>query len=187
MSSGGTESILLATKTHREFYRKEFGITQPSLILDKTRELVIEAFAESTEMVKDGMDVSLCLLNTKTFKLQHAGANNPLWIIRKDTNEIQEIKGCKQPIGNFDLKVPFVNHDIQLQKGDTIYIFSDGYVDQFGGEKEKKFKAKAFRELLLSVQKKTMEEQKIIINESFESWKGSLEQVDDVCVIGVRI
>jgi serine phosphatase RsbU (regulator of sigma subunit) len=166
---------------------KEFGITQPCLILDKTKELVIEAFAESEEDVKDGMDISLCSLNTKTLKLEHSGANNPLWIIRENAKEIEEIKGCKQPIGNFEYEESFINHNVQLKKGDTIYIFTDGYVDQFGGEKGKKLKSKAFKTLLLSVVKKPIAEQKELLHTFFEDWKGDLEQIDDVCVIGVKI
>ena len=166
---------------------KEFGITQPSLILDKTRELVIETFSESEENVKDGMDIALCSLNAKTNTLNYAGANNPIWIIRKGAIEIEEIKGNKQPIGNFELATPFTNHTIQLNKGDVFYIFSDGFVDQFGGPKGKKFKAKAFRKLLLSIQEQSMSEQKTIIDETFETWNGNLEQIDDVCVIGIRI
>jgi serine phosphatase RsbU (regulator of sigma subunit) len=166
---------------------KEFGISQPCLILDKTKELVIEAFAESEEDVKDGMDISLCSLNTKTLKLEHSGANNPLWIIRENAEEIEEIKGCKQPIGNFEHEASFMNHEVQLKKGDTIYIFTDGYVDQFGGEKGKKLKSKAFKTLLLSVVKNPIEEQKDLLDHFFEDWKGELEQIDDICIIGVRI
>jgi serine phosphatase RsbU (regulator of sigma subunit) len=166
---------------------KEFGITQPCLILDKTKELVIEAFAESEENVKDGMDISLCSLNTKTLKLEHSGANNPLWVIRENATEIEVIKGCKQPIGNFEHGKSFMNHELQLKKGDTIYIFTDGYVDQFGGEKGKKLKSKAFKTLLLSTVKKPIDEQKELLHNFFENWKGDLEQIDDVCVIGVRI
>ncbi|MBL4592384.1 MAG: SpoIIE family protein phosphatase, partial [Flavobacteriales bacterium] len=118
-------------------------------------------------------------------KLQYAGAHNPLWIIRK--GEILETKANKQPIGQFDNPEPYTTHSFDLEKGDAIYIFSDGYVDQFGGEKGKKFKTRAFRELLLSIQDKTMEEQKVVIDDSFETWKGALEQIDDVCVIGVRV
>ncbi len=129
------------------------------------------------------MDIALCSL--KGNELKYAGAHNPLWIIRNGA--IIETKANKQPIGQFDNPEPYTTHKIELQKGDTIYIFSDGYVDQFGGEKGKKFKAKAFRELLLSIQDKTMPEQYDCINETFENWKGNLEQVDDVCVIGVKI
>ena len=129
------------------------------------------------------MDIALCSIEGNTLK--YAGAHNPLWIIRK--GEILETKADKQPIGQFDHPQPYTTHTIELQKEDTIYIFSDGYVDQFGGEKGKKFKSRAFKELLLSIQDKSMQEQKTIIDNAFESWKGDLEQIDDVCIIGVRI
>ncbi|MCB9334744.1 MAG: tetratricopeptide repeat protein [Flavobacteriales bacterium] len=141
--------------------------------------------------------------------LEYAGANNPLWVIRplrhsvldtessnnqeiagrasNDEFELIEIKADKQPIGKYAEPKPYTTHTIELQKGDSIYIFSDGYVDQFGGEKGKKFKAKAFRELLLSIQQENMETQRELIDKAFEDWKGNLEQIDDVCVIGLRI
>ncbi len=162
---------------------REHGLSDPGKILTKTREIVIQEFKKSEDDVKDGMDIALCSL--EGFNLQYAGANNPLWIIRG--NEIIETKANKQPIGKIENPLPFTTHTFELQKGDTIYIFSDGFVDQFGGEKGKKFKARAFRELLLSIQDKSMEEQKTIIDNTFESWKGNLEQIDDVCVIGVKI
>ena len=162
---------------------REYGLSDPGKILDKTREIVIQEFEKSDEDVKDGMDIALCSL--EGMKLKYAGAHNPLWIIRK--GKIIETKANKQPIGQFDNPVPFTTYSFELEKGDSIYIFSDGYVDQFGGEKGKKFKSKAFRELLLSIQGKSMEEQKLIIDETFETWKGDLEQIDDVCVIGVRV
>ncbi|MBL4593745.1 MAG: tetratricopeptide repeat protein [Flavobacteriales bacterium] len=162
---------------------REHGLTDPGEILTKTRDIVIAEFEKSEEDVKDGMDIALCSL--EGMKLQYAGAHNPLWIIRK--GEILETKANKQPIGQFDHPEPYITHSFDLEKGDSIYIFSDGYVDQFGGEKGKKFKSNAFRELLLSIQDKAMEDQKTIIDDTFETWKGSLEQIDDVCVIGVRI
>lgn len=168
---------------------REHGLTNPGEILNKTREIVIQEFEKSDEDVKDGMDIALCALLPSREGvggvLQYAGANNPLWIIRN--GELIETKANKQPIGQFDNPEPYTTHTFELEQGDSIYIFSDGYVDQFGGEKGKKFKATAFRGLLLSIQDKSMEEQKTIINESFETWKGSLEQIDDVCVIGVKI
>lgn len=154
----------------------------PSEVLNNTRDLVIEDFKKSASEVKDGMDIALCSL--KGNKLQYAGANNPLWVIRN--GEVLETKPDKQPIGNYVKQNPYTNHEFELQKGDTIYIFSDGYVDQFGGPDEKKFKARKLRELLLSVQSKTMPEQKEIIDKTFEEWKGSLDQIDDVCLWGVR-
>jgi serine phosphatase RsbU (regulator of sigma subunit) len=162
---------------------REYGLTDPGEILNKTREIVIAEFEKSEEEVKDGMDIALCSLEGNTLK--YAGANNPLWIIRN--GEIIETKADKQPIGKFDELLPYTTHTFELQKGDTIYIFSDGYVDQFGGEKGKKFKAKAFRELLLSIQDQSMDDQKIIIDSAFENWRGNLEQIDDVCVIGVKV
>ncbi|NQX99204.1 MAG: tetratricopeptide repeat protein, partial [Flavobacteriales bacterium] len=168
---------------------KEYGLTNLGEILDKTREIVIEEFSlegdveNKEDYVKDGMDIALCSLQGDT--LQYAGANNPLWIVRE--GEVIITKANKQPIGSFRSSEPFIVHTIELQKEDVIYIFSDGYADQFGGEKGKKFMAKAFRKLLISIQEKTMSEQQKILNDSFESWRGSLEQVDDVCIIGVRI
>ena len=162
---------------------REYNLSDPGKILDKTRDIVIQEFEKSDEDVKDGMDIALCSLNGN--KLSYAGAHNPLWIVRN--GKIIETKSDKQPIGKFDKSNPYTTHTFDLERGDVIYIFSDGYVDQFGGVKGKKFRAKAFREILLSIQEKSMEEQKQLLDKAFEDWKGSLEQIDDVCVIGVRI
>jgi serine phosphatase RsbU (regulator of sigma subunit)/tetratricopeptide (TPR) repeat protein len=167
---------------------REHGLSDPGKILDKTREIVISEFEKSEDEVKDGMDIALCSLTLRESQgplLEYAGAHNPLWIIRD--GEVLETKANKQPIGQFDKQTPYTTHSFELQKGDSIYIFSDGYVDQFGGEKGKKFKSKGFRNLLLSIQDKSMEEQRTLIDKAFEAWRGSLEQIDDVCVIGVRV
>jgi len=164
---------------------REHGLVEPGEILDKTREIVVQEFEKSEEVVKDGMDIALCSLDSKGEELKYAGAHNPLWIIRD--GEVLETKADKQPIGKFDNPTPYTTHTFKLQKEDAIYIFSDGFVDQFGGERGKKFKSKAFKELLLSVQGQTMELQRDVINDAFENWKGSLEQLDDVCVIGVKV
>jgi tetratricopeptide (TPR) repeat protein len=166
----------------------EEGITETGKLLDRTRELVIERFAKSGEQVKDGMDISLCKLTGNT--LEWSGANNPLWVIRKNTEgeyELQEFKPDKQPIGNYSEPKPFTTQAIQLAQGDSIYIFTDGYADQFGGPKGKKFMYKPFKELLLSFQNKSMDEQKNILEKQFEDWRGTNEQIDDVCIIGVRL
>jgi ligand-binding sensor domain-containing protein/serine phosphatase RsbU (regulator of sigma subunit) len=165
----------------------EFGTTTPGLILDKVREIVIETFIKSEKERKDGMDVSLFALNITTLSLEWSGANNPLWIIRKGTKTIEEIKANKQPIGNTEIKTNFTTHQINLLNGDAIYIFTDGYQDQFGGEKGKKFMVSKLKELFISVAEKSMQEQNQIIDTTFEHWRGSNEQVDDVCVIGVRV
>lgn len=164
---------------------REHGLSQPGEILDKAREIVIAEFEKSEEEVKDGMDIALCSLVGTTLKF--SGAHNPLWIIRKDAKEVEEIKAHKQPIGKYAEPSPFPTHTLNLNPGDSIYIFSDGYADQFGGQKGKKLKAKNFKELLLSIQTESMDRQHALIDEAFENWKGQFEQLDDVCVIGVRI
>jgi serine phosphatase RsbU (regulator of sigma subunit)/Tfp pilus assembly protein PilF len=164
---------------------REFELTEPASILNKVRELVIETFNSGRGDIKDGMDIALCALNYKTKNLNYSGANNSLYII--NDGEIREIKADKQPIGRYATSEPFTNHEISLKEGDAIYVFTDGFVDQFGGPKGKKFMFKPFRELLLSVQNQSMEKQKTLIDEAFNNWKGNNEQVDDVCVIGVRL
>ena len=165
----------------------QYDLIDPGKILDKTRELVIQQFSKSTEDVKDGMDISLCVLDKKTLKLEFAGANNPLWLLRKNETEFFEIKSTKQSVGKGNLSKPFEAHSIQLAKEDLIYIFSDGFADQFGGVKGKKYKYKPFKDLLVLNRNKSPEVQSQLINAEFEKWRHDLEQVDDICVIGVRI
>ncbi len=164
---------------------KEFNLKLPGEILDKTREIVISEFGKSDEDVKDGMDISLCALKPDDLKLYWTGAHNPLWIIRN--GEIIEMKADKQPVGKFSAAREFTTHEISLQKGDELYAFTDGFQDQFGGEKGKKFKISQMRELFLGLAGLSMEMKKELIEAAFESWRGELEQVDDVCVLGARI
>ncbi|MBW6483303.1 MAG: DUF4154 domain-containing protein [Vicingaceae bacterium] len=171
---------------------REYGITKPGEILDKTREIVVGEFAKSKEDVKDGMDISLCSLqlSESDATLHWSGANNSLYIIRPTidkTFELIEIKPNKQSIGKIDNPEAYSTHTFELKKGDTLYLFTDGYADQFGGEKGKKLMYKPFKQMLLEFQEKSMEEQQEILEKHFENWRGDLEQVDDVCVIGVRI
>ena len=163
----------------------EFNLREPGLILDKLTELVVETFAKSESSIKDGMDIALCNINYETNVLSYAGANNPLVIIRD--GEMTEIKANKQPIGEFHHRVPFTTHQFELKKGDCIYVFSDGFADQFGGEKGKKFKGKALKELLLTIYNLPMQEQRLKLLLAFEQWKGEFEQLDDVCLFGVKI
>ena len=158
--------------------------TETGKLLDRTRELVVERFTKNDENVKDGMDISLCRISNN--QLQWSGANNPLWIIRKNGKEVEEIKANKQPIGKSEGYSPFTSHEVELNTGDTIYIFTDGFADQFGGEKGKKFMYKQLKELLLSNVHLEMNEQREKLNQAFITWQGSQDQVDDVCVIGVR-
>ena len=166
---------------------KEMGITEPAKILDETSNIIESRFERSEKLVMDGMDLALCKLDPKTLKMEYAGANNPLWIVRKSIEEVEEIKADRQPIGTYETRVPFKNNKVQLNKGDSLYIFSDGYVDQFGGPKGKKFKSKPFKKLILSLQNHAIAEQLEHFDQAFESWRGETEQIDDVCVIGVKI
>lgn len=169
---------------------REYGLTDPGEILNKTREIVISEFEKSEDDVKDGMDIALVSINnidSKTKTLKYAGANNALWIIRQNTDEIEEIKAQKQPIGKYDNATPFASHTTEVNQGDTIYLFSDGYSDQFGGENNKKYKSANFKKLLLSIQEHNMQKQLEIIDHTFEQWRGEHSQLDDVCVLGVRI
>ena len=131
------------------------------------------------------MDISLMRLNLKTNEVMWAGAFNPLWYI--ENGILKEIKANKQPIGYVDDQKPFTNHTLQLKLGDTVYLFTDGFADQFGGPKGKKYKYKQLEENLIANNHKTFEEQKIILKNNFNAWKGNLEQVDDVTVIGISI
>lgn len=166
----------------------EFGLTEPAAILNKTRELVIATFEKSDKEVKDGMDISLASIhkNNAGAEIKWSGANNPLWIISQ-AGDFNEIKADKQPIGKYDVQSPFKQHQLKLNKGDKLFLFTDGFADQFGGEKGKKFKYKQMIETL--VQAKDMEMEKCMehLYNVFVSWKGNLEQVDDVCVIGVKV
>lgn len=158
-------------------------------ILDGLNKGVINTFNQGNEAtdVKDGMDAALCVVDYKTREIQFSGAYNPLYLIRNGSQDVEQIKGNKFPVGPFIGEQDFTNHTIQLEPGDTFYIFSDGYADQFGGEKGKKFRYKNFRELLVSMQDKEMYEQKEILDSTIESWRGEHEQVDDILVIGIRV
>jgi serine phosphatase RsbU (regulator of sigma subunit) len=163
----------------------EFYLIDPGKILDKVRDLVIETFAKSEIEVSDGMDISLCVFDFKTYNLYWAGANNPLWIVRNQ--EMFEYKPNRQPVGKYDKPTNFDTHQIQLQKGDKFYIFTDGLADQFGGDKGKKLKVKHLRELILAHQSNSMVTQVEMMERFFTMWKGHYEQIDDVCIIGVAV
>ncbi|OFY64139.1 MAG: hypothetical protein A2V64_13070 [Bacteroidetes bacterium RBG_13_43_22] len=160
-----------------------------SHILDELNQGVITTLNENTSdtSIKDGMDMALCVFDLEKKKAEFAGANNPLVLIRD--NKIIRYKGDRFPIGAFDGSQPqsFANTDIELMDGDCLYLFSDGYADQFGGLDGKKFMYRRFEELLLEVNKLPMEEQKETLNKRLIKWKGSNDQVDDILVIGIKI
>ena len=161
-------------------------IIQPDQVLNHLRENIIHSLKQLAggSDVKDGMDMSVCLLDFSNNKLHFAGANNPLWLI--SDGELNEIKGDKMPVAIHENMNPFKINTLSLKKGDTFYIFSDGYADQFGGPNQKKLLSKNFKTILHEVQKLPMLEQGSKIDEFFESWRRDLEQIDDVCVIGIR-
>lgn len=166
---------------------REFNLMDPAAILNKTREIILLEFEKSDEIVNDGMDISICSLNFSTNVLTWSGANSPLWVLPKKLSEIIEYKPSKQPIGQFSNYEPFTSQVIPLQEGDSIYLFTDGFADQFGGEDGKKMKSKRMKEVILSLHNLPMQEQKQSLNRFFDQWKGSLDQLDDVCVIGVQV
>ena len=150
------------------------------------------------------MDMGIVILDQKNRELQYAGANSPLYLVRKKTKEgepeselnlsaesgkhvLYKISGDKQPIGVHWEESDFTDHVISLKDEDALYLVTDGFVDQYGGRKRRKFKSKRLRKLLLSFQEKPMEVQKQLLEETFEQWRGSHEQIDDVCALGVRI
>jgi PAS domain S-box-containing protein len=164
---------------------KEFGLTDPGKILDAVCKIVTERFAKSGAEINDGMDISLCLIDRKAKTLKWSGANTPLYIVKN--GELRQIDATKKPIGNCDIGNSFVTHDIQLEEGDMIYLFSDGYASQFGGEKGKKFMFSNFKKLLTEISCLNTASQKQILVETIETWKRDLEQVDDILVTGIRI
>ncbi len=180
---GAMVSVVCSNALNRAV--KEFGLSEPGLILNKVRELVIETFEKSESEVKDGMDISLACINSNSGAVSWAGANNPLWYLQGGV--MKELTADKQPIGRTDHPKPFTTHHIQLNKGDILYLFTDGLPDQFGGPKGKKFKYKAFQEILVSNASTSCSETKTRLEDAFHDWKGNLEQVDDICVIGIRI
>ena len=178
----------------------------PGDILDQLREKVKEMLVQqgNSEEQKDGMDLAIAVFNKTTRELHFSGANNPLYIIRKKSQPLQaelepyasiengdfrlfELKGDKQPIGTHWEETPFRTTSVSLREQDSFYLFSDGYIDQFGGIDRKKFKSMNFKKLLLSVQKEGMDIQRQTLEQTYDQWKGDYEQIDDIIVLGVKV
>jgi serine phosphatase RsbU (regulator of sigma subunit)/uncharacterized protein HemY len=196
---GALMSMICANALNEVVVNK--GISDTGKILDATRNIVKQSLkSKDGTSQKDGMDISFAALHhtqdaenrIQRIELQWSGANNPIWILRKSDSDqaaydFIEIKGDKQPIGYFSKETEFTTHSMELIAGDTIYLFSDGFQDQFGGEKGKKFKVSQLKEKILEIQHHSMAEQQEILASTFNAWKGNLEQTDDVCFIGVRV
>lgn len=184
---GGFMSIV-ANNLLRQAIKQE-GLTKPSDILEYLNLGVTNTLHQTYEesSVKDGMDIALCCWDKDKGVIEYAGAYNPLYIFRD--KELIELKGNRFPCGTFigeEIR-EFTNHVIPVQKGDMVYVFSDGFADQFGGPKGKKFMVRRFRAMLKKIHTKPVVEQQEIVEKQLKSWKGNLEQIDDIVVMGVRI
>jgi serine phosphatase RsbU (regulator of sigma subunit) len=167
----------------------EHGLSKPNLILNALNKGVSKTLRQKSAdySVNDGMDIALCAIDFNTLTLEYAGANNSLYLI--SNGKITEINADKIAIGTYDSgkTESYTNNELKLNKGDTIYVFTDGFADQFGGPKGKKFKYKQLQQVLLDNAHLPAEEQRKKLNTIFGNWKGELEQIDDVCIIGVKI
>jgi serine phosphatase RsbU (regulator of sigma subunit) len=192
---GAMVSIVACNALNRAI--NEFKLSNPALIFDKVNELMQETFSKSDYEVNDGMDGVLCVFDYENMKLHLAAANNPIWVVSppsiktelwQEPWQLSQITPDKQPIGKYKEEVaPFNLKTVSIEKGEMIYLFSDGYADQFGGPKGKKFKYKPLQELLISIAHLPLDEQKQVLDSTIESWRGGLDQVDDMLVIGIRV
>ncbi|MCW3071134.1 MAG: hypothetical protein JWO44_1024 [Bacteroidetes bacterium] len=183
----GVPGAMVSVVCHAALNRavKEFQLRRPAEILEKVRELVIATFEKSDEVVMDGMDIGLCSLHVNKRELEYAGAYISLHLVRN--GRLSEIKANRQPIAKYSEHRPFTNHLLDLEKNDTIYLFSDGFADQFGGKTGKKLRTKVLKSILLGLAGKPADEQKKELEKQFEDWKGNLDQVDDVTLLGLTI
>lgn len=166
----------------------EMGVEEPDKILNHLRDGIINALKQKggEDEARDGMDIALMALDKENYTLEYAGAHNPLYHITQ--GRLTVLPADKQPVGyQKGVEKPFTKHTIKVQPGDVLYVFSDGYIDQFGGTEERKFKADRLRKILLNCWDEPMREQQKILESAFEQWKGDLEQVDDICVLGIRV
>lgn len=169
----------------------EMGQVSPAQILDRLRELIIEVFNQQGEQdeIKDGMDIVLIAMDMRTYECQYSGANNSLYIIRNSTHNayLEEIKSDRMPISIYYEMKPFTNHSFQLQKGDILYLKTDGFEDQIGGALNKKYLRKQLKAFLSSIHKYPFDIQKELLINEFSKWKGKLDQTDDVMMLGIKV
>jgi len=189
------------------------GSIRANQILEQLRDFVITSLHQtgSKGETQDGIEIALCVIDTKKMILEYAGANRPMYMIRRkkkdakaavkkkrisghkifvenSSHELLHIRADRMPIGIYDQDpIPFTNHEFPLERGDSIYLFSDGYVDQLGGPSRKTFRSRHFRNLLLDIQEQPMEKQMQVLEEKLESWSGDVEQIDDILVMGIKI
>jgi len=183
----GVPGAIMSVVCHQALQKsiKEFHLTEPHLILAKTRQIIIESLNASQQNIQDGMDCSLLAIDTATNTMSWSGAYHPIWLSHQ--GQLTEISGDKQPVALYEKAGDFAKHELKVSSGDLIYLFTDGFADQFGGDKGKKFKQKQLKELLTTVSGMVPEEQVALLRSSFISWKGHLDQVDDVTVAVIRV
>jgi serine phosphatase RsbU (regulator of sigma subunit) len=165
------------------------GIVQPNRILNLMREKIIKSLVHEDKQTElsDGMDISVVAIESKKMIMQYAGAFNPIYIIRN--GELNELKADRMPLGynQFNNEKPFTNQQVDISANDSIYMFSDGFVDQFGWRTDKKFMTRNFKSLLLEIQNVPMKAQKVLLENAFNNWKGDVEQLDDILVMGLQM
>jgi phosphoserine phosphatase RsbU/P len=156
-------------------------------ILNQLRNYVKKTLGQSlsNSAIRDGMEMALCKIDFEEHKIQFSGAFRPIYIIRE--NELLDIRGDKMPIGIYDEEYPFTDNEMAFKTDDIIYLFTDGYVDQIGGAERKTFKSTRFKQLLLDIYKLSMNEQMILLERIIEEWRGDIEQIDDILIIGIRL
>jgi serine phosphatase RsbU (regulator of sigma subunit) len=178
---------LLGISFLNEIISRNNSVLRANRILNDLREYIMKTLNQTgnDEEQRDGMDISLCIIDPVIDELQFSGANNSLYLFR-DGNII-ELKADRMPIGvDAYVEESFTNHNMKLKKNDTIYIFTDGFADQFGGEEGKKYKYPQFRNLLSKIQVIPIHNQEVVLWDEFQKWKSKYEQIDDVLVIGIR-
>lgn len=181
----GVPGAMLSVLGHNSLNRcvNEFGLQDPGELLDKLRELIIDAFDSEKIKVDDGMDITLAVWDKKNH-LRIAGAHNPLYLIRNGS--LESIDTDRQPVGRYRTYNPFTTSELELAAGDTIILFSDGYKDQFGGPQGRKFKSGRFKKLLLSLEDTEISEWEHVLSREIDDWMQDTEQIDDMCVLAVR-
>ena len=180
--SGGFLSMLGITHLNHIIIDK--GITNPAEILNMLREQIKNTFKMFGSENNNGMDIALCTFDSDTHELVYSGAFNPMWLVRNGT--LTEFRAGKNPIGFYFREDDFTNHHIKIEKGDMIYLFSDGFADQFGGPANKKYSMKRFQQLLITVSERDTQTQKQLLLQEFSEWKKDYEQTDDVLVMGIK-
>jgi len=182
---GAMVSVVCYNALNRSLH--EHGLREPGELLTKTAELVSENFDKSEDELGDGMEASLCAFQPAKGSLRWAGANLGLWIYRKESQQMEEIRGDKQRIGRSEERKPFQTQNLSIVEGDVLYLFTDGYADQFGGARARKLTKAKFKELLLQIAEMPMEDQKKALLNFHNQYRGGEKQVDDICVIGVKV